>query len=65
MDALDGDLAGGDGPAAAHDLDGVREVEAARDGAGVDPVDLVAAVRGGAGSALQRHMPPRQPFGSC
>ncbi|MGW1810110.1 hypothetical protein [Streptomyces sp. NPDC002078] len=59
------DLAGGDGPTAAHDLHGlsdVREVEAARDGAGLDPADLVAAVRGGVGSALQRDLPPRQPL---
>ncbi|MFJ4806911.1 hypothetical protein [Streptomyces murinus] len=40
--------ASGDG-AAAHDLDGLRGVREVQvgDGGGLDPADLVAAVRGG------------------
>jgi len=62
-DAFEGDLASGEGPAAAHDLDGlggVGEDDAAGDGAGLDPADLVAVVRGGAGSGLERNLPPGQ-----
>jgi hypothetical protein len=63
VDTLQSDPAGGDGPAAAHDLHGlggVGEAEAAGDGAGLDAADLVTAVLRGAGLVQQRNLPPGQ-----
>ncbi|MFD3758080.1 hypothetical protein [Streptomyces sp. NPDC058622] len=61
VDTFQGDPAGGDDPATAHDLHGlggVGEVMAAGDGDGLDAADLVAAVRSGTRLVQQRDVPP-------